>query len=75
MDRPRTITNLRWFIGCVNFYRDMWPSRSHVLAPLTACLGMKKNAVLIWTSEMQHAFDKMHLLMAADALSGYPDHN
>ena len=24
---------------------------------------------------MQEAFDKMHLLMAADALSAYPDHN
>ena len=26
MDRPRTSTDLRRFIGCVNFYRDMWPS-------------------------------------------------
>ncbi len=24
---------------------------------------------------MQQAFDKMHLLMAADALAAYPDHN
>jgi len=24
---------------------------------------------------MQQAFNKMHLLMAADALSAYPDHN
>jgi hypothetical protein len=42
MDCPRTTTDLRRFIGCVNFYRDMWPSWSHVLAPLTACSGMKK---------------------------------
>jgi hypothetical protein len=28
-----------------------------------------------WTDEMQKAFDKMHLLMAADALAAYPDHN
>jgi hypothetical protein len=75
MDRPRTSTDLRRFIGCVNFYRDMWPSRSHVLAPLTACSGMKKNAILNWTPEMQQAFDKMRLLMAADALAAYPDHN
>jgi hypothetical protein len=36
---------------------------------------MKKNAVLTWTSEMQDAFDKMCLLMAADTLSAYPGHN
>ena len=53
----------------------MWPSRSHVLAPLTTCSGMKKNAVLTSTSEMQDAFNKMCLLMAADTLSAYPDHN
>ena len=26
MDRPRTSTELRMFIGCVNYYKDMWPS-------------------------------------------------
>jgi hypothetical protein len=28
-----------------------------------------------WTNEIQKAFDKMHLLMAANALAAYPDHN
>ena len=27
------------------------------------------------TNEMQHAFDKMRALMAADSLAAYPDHN
>ena len=30
MDRPRTSTTLREFIGCVNYYRDMWPSQAHI---------------------------------------------
>jgi hypothetical protein len=41
MDRPRTTTDIRRFIGCVNFYRDMWLSRLHMLAPLMACSGLK----------------------------------
>ena len=69
MDRPHTTTDLRHFIGCINFYRDMWPSRLHVLAPLTACSGLKKNTVLNWTPEMQEAFNKMSFLIAADAHS------
>ena len=72
MDRPQ----LRLFIGCVNYYSDMWLSRVHVLKPLTDQAGLKKGVKLIWTDEMQTVFDiKMHLLIAADALAAYPDHN
>ena len=61
MDRPRTPKELRMFIGCVNYYRDMWPSRAHVLKPLSDKSGLKKRDKLVWTDEMQTAFDKMRL--------------
>ena len=75
MDRPRNATELRMFIGAVNYYRDMWPSRAHILQPLTDQSGLKKGAKLNWTPAMQMAFNKMRYLMAADALAAYPDHN
>ena len=75
MDQPCTSTELRSFIGAVNYYRDMWPSRAHVLNPLTDLSGLKKKANINWNNEMQIAFDKMRYLMAADALAVYPDHN
>jgi hypothetical protein len=75
MDRPRDSTAMRMFIGCINFYRDMWPSRAHVLKPLTDLSGLPKRTKLTWTKDMQNAFDKMRLLMAADALAAYPNHN
>ncbi len=53
----------------------MWPSRAHILKPLTDQSGLRKRAPIKWTDEMQQAFDKMHLLMADDALAAYPDHN
>ena len=75
MDRPKDATELRMFIGFVNYYRDMWPSRAHVLKPLTDMTGLKKRAKLTWTESMNEAFIKMKKLMVADALAAYPDHN
>jgi hypothetical protein len=75
MDRLRNATELCMFIGCINYYRDMWPSCAHILKLLTDHSGLKKRAPIKWTDDMQKAFDKMRLLMAADALAAYPDHN
>ncbi len=75
MDRPCNASELRMFIGCVNYYPDMWLSRAHILKPLTNQSGLKKRAPIKWTDDMQQAFDKMRLLMAADALAAYPNHN
>jgi hypothetical protein len=58
MDCPCNATELRMFIGCVNYYCDMWPSRAHVLKPLTDQSSLKKKTPFKWTDEMQQAFDK-----------------
>ena len=70
MDHLHISRDLCHFIHCVNFYSNMWPS-----LPFTNWLDMKKNAPLQWTAKMQQAFNKMHLKMAVNALSAYPDHN
>jgi hypothetical protein len=53
----------------------MWPSCAHILKPLKNYSGLKMHAPIPWTDEMQHAFDNMCALMAADALAAYPNHN
>jgi len=53
----------------------MWPSRAHVLQPLTDQSNLKKGALIQWMDAHQHTFDKVRYLMAADALAAYLDHN
>ena len=62
------------FLGAVTYDRDMYPHRSHILAPLTELTGLSPRAFL-WTDEHQKAFDNMKALMAQDILLRYPDHN
>ena len=54
-----------------NYYRDMWPCRTHVLAPLTTLTGKR---AFIWTSNCQQAFDQMKALISSNALLAFPDH-
>ena len=72
MEQPQDIKQLRSFLGLVTYYRDMWPGRAHVLAPLTDLLGTKK---FKWNDECTKAFRAMKALAATDTLLAYPDHN
>ena len=60
-------------IGVINYYRDMWPRRSHTLAPLTRLAYIKRK--FKWTQVAQDAFDKIKHILAFDTLLTYPDFN
>jgi hypothetical protein len=63
---------LHGFIWMVNYYRDMWPHRSEILATLPAHTGApkkgEKQSPCMWAHEMQKTFDQMKAC-------AFPDHN
>jgi hypothetical protein len=54
----------------VNFYRDLYPRRTEILAPLTALCGQNKK--FLWSAEHQAAFTKIKEQMAQETLLTYP---
>ena len=70
---PKTKKQLRSFIGIVNYYRDAWIRRSHILAPLTQLTG--KQTKWEWKQEHTDAFNTMKRVISKDTLLQYPDFN
>ena len=71
IDSPKNKRELRGFIGVVNYYRDMWLRRSHVLAPLARLTS--KTAKWTWTDKEQAAFDLIKRIMAKEVTLAYPN--
>lgn len=77
LQKPTNASEVRTLIGMINWYRDHWPRRSHLLSPFTQLLrGLKdKKAPIQWTAELNTCFEEVKKVISADALNAYPDHN
>ena len=72
MRQPENLKQLRSFLGMVTYYRDMWPRRAHILAPLTDLLGTTR---FVWDKQHHDAFQRMKALIVKDTMLMYPNPN
>jgi len=75
MDRPTTTTEVRHFIGMVQYYRDLWPRRSHLLTPFTEISSGPKGKKISWNDELEQAFNDTKAMICKETLLIYPDWN
>ena len=68
---PSNRKELRGFIGIVNYYRDMWLRRSHVLAPLASLTS--KKVKWHWGPSQETAFQTAKKIIAREVMLAYPD--
>jgi len=71
---------LKRYIGMVNFYRDCFERRSHILAPLTELAaecgkqkGSKAKTVWKWEKKHQIAFEETKKMLRERAALAFPD--
>eukprot|EP00984_Skeletonema_dohrnii_P023617 scaffold12715_cov134-Skeletonema_dohrnii-CCMP3373.AAC.2 len=76
MQRPRNAGELRSFLGLVNFYRDLYPRRSHLLQSFYDLTNStdKRSVVIPWTSQHDRAFQELKAVVAKDVLMAFPNH-
>ena len=71
--RPSTQTQLRRFLGLVNYYNQFIENYAAIAVPLTNLTGKRgkiKSAPIEWTEELQRAFDALkEAVCAAPALA------
>ena len=71
IDEPKNRKELRSFIGIINYYRDMWIRRSHVLAPLASLTS--KTSKWNWGPQQSKAFAMAKRIIAEEVMLAYPD--
>lgn len=74
---PKTIRQLREFLGLVNFYRRFVPQCAAVLSPLTTLLKGSKppSTPLEWTSTAEQTFSRIKGELANATLLSHPQHD
>ena len=73
MAPPTSRKEVRKFIGVINYYRNMWPRRSHALATLTILTSIKRTFKC--TQVKQDASDEIKRIVSRDTLLTYPYFN
>ena len=67
---PNSKTELRSFLGLINYYRKYIKDLATITYPLTRLT--QKNKPFIWSEECQISFDKMKELLVSAPILGYP---
>jgi transposase InsO family protein len=73
MPAPKSVRQVRGFIGTISYYRRFVPNFSQIAEPLIRLT--KKYARFKWTPECQTAFDFLRDSLAVVPLLAYPDTN
>jgi len=68
--RPRSLTELRSFVGLCSYYRRFIPGFADLAAPLHALT--RKNASFRWDSEQEEAFNKLKGKLTSAPILGMP---
>ncbi|CAF2136139.1 unnamed protein product, partial [Rotaria magnacalcarata] len=69
---PKTVKQVRSFLGIVNFYRLHIPNCATIQKPLSELTGKAKT--LVWNDKAENAFNQLKKLLTSPQLLAYPNY-
>ena len=72
--KPKDVTELRRFLGMINFQRKFVKDCSTLAKPLTEVTGGPKRKALEWDESMEGAFEKLKKEIAKEVTLTFPDY-
>jgi hypothetical protein len=73
--KPKTVSELRQFLGLLNFLRKFVHNCSVISKPVSALIGGPKKQVLVWTDEMSASFEQLKEALLEDVCLSFPDYS
>ena len=70
---PTTETEVQALIGMVQYYRDIWPMQSHMLAPLKEAASGPKGRNILCNDALESYSKELKLMVSANMLLSYID--
>lgn len=74
-EKPKTVRELREFLGFINFQRKFVANCSGLMKPMSSLTGGRGAKKLVWTSEMDEAFVALKEEMLKDITLTFPDYS
>ena len=72
--KPKTIKDLRRYLGMINFYRRFIPGAAKILEPLNFLLKGAKNSksIIVWNNKIENAFINSKDALASATMLAHP---
>ncbi len=67
---PSTGNQLEKHLGFFNYFREMIPNYSKLMAPLES---LRKASTIVWTQEFRELYAKIRAILTSEIILSYPD--
>ena len=66
LGRTNTMAEAQALTRMVQYYRDMWPMQSHILAPMAEAASDPKSEKILWNDALEDSFKELKCMVSSE---------